>query len=108
MVTSIFARAEARPRNDRGTTRPQQRLELLCARWVAGGWVRPVRDAEALRGRLVRNGQARLLRAPIRARDLEGFKRAAASDVDAVAARVRQMLGVSAEKETENDATNDL
>ena len=108
VVAAIFTRAEARPTNDRGTTRPQQRLELLCARLVAGGWIRPVRDAEALRGRLVRNGQARLLRAPIRARDLDGFKRAAASDVDAVAAHVRQMLGVDAEKEMGRDATNDL
>jgi mitochondrial fission protein ELM1 len=107
-VDAIFSRAEARPANDRGTTRPQQRLELLCARLVAGGWVRPRRDFEALRGRLVRDGQARLLRAPIRAQDLKEFKSAAASDVDSVAARVRQILGVDVEKETGRDATNDL
>ena len=105
---AILARAEARPENDRGTTRPQQGLELLCARWVAGGWVRARRDVEALRGQLVRNGHARLLRAPIRAGDLEGFASAILPEVDAVAARVRQMCGVGDDEEVGRDATNDL
>ena len=108
VTAAILSRAEARRANDRGTTRPQEGLELLCARWVAGGWVRARRDVEALRGRLVRNGHARLLRAPIRAGDLEGFAPPAPSEVDAVAARVRQMLGVGADEETGRDATNDF
>jgi hypothetical protein len=108
VVAAILARAEARPANDRGTTRPQQRLELFCARLVAGGWIRARRDVEALRGRLVRSGHARLLRAPIRAGDLEGFASATPSEVDAVATRVRQMCGVSAEEEIGRDATNDF
>ena len=108
VATAILARAEARPANDRGTTRPQEGLELLCARWVAGGWVRARRDVEALRGRLVRNGHARLLRAPIRAGDLEGFAPATPSEVEAVAARVRQMFGVDADGEARRHATNDF
>jgi len=108
VTAAILARAEARPTNDRGTTRPQQGLELLCARWVAGGWVRARRDVEALRGRLVRNGHARLLRAPIRAGDLEGFSPAVSSEVDAVAVCVRRMLGVDADEEIGRDATNDF
>jgi len=91
---AIVARAEARPANDRGTTRPQQGLELLCARLVDRGWVRPRRDVESLRGRLVRGGQARLLRAPIRAGDLVGFSGSVESDLPRVADRVRKMLGV--------------
>jgi mitochondrial fission protein ELM1 len=105
---AILARSEARPANDRGTTRPQQGLELLCARLVAGGWVRARRDVEALRGRLVRNGQARLLRAPIRAGDLEGFAPAPPSTSDAVAARIEEMLGVKLNQERRSNATNNL
>jgi mitochondrial fission protein ELM1 len=94
---AVVRRAQARPANDRGTTRPQEGLELLCARLVARGWVRPRRDAEALRGRLVRRGHARLLRAPIRAGDLEGFAPPPSSDLSRVADRVRTMLGVEPE-----------
>jgi len=108
IATAILARAEARPTNDRGTTRPQQGLELLCARWVAAGWVRARRDVETLRGRLVRGGQARLLRAPIRAGDLEGFAPPMPSESDVVALRVKEMLGVNMNEETGPDATNNF
>ena len=94
LVSAIVRRAQARPANDRGTTRPQEGLELLCARLIDRGWVRPRRDVEALRGRLVRNGHARLLRAPIRASDLEGFSAPVESEVEVVADRVREMLGM--------------
>ena len=103
-VAAIVARAQARRTNDRGTTRPQEGLELLCARLIERGWVRPRRDVEALRGRLVRNGHARLLRAPIRANDLESFAPAVASEVERVASRVRMMLGVPVEEMPESDS----
>jgi hypothetical protein len=93
-IEAIVERAQARPLNDRGTTRPQEGIELLCARWIDRGWIRPRRDVEALRGRLVRAGHARLLRAPIRATDLEGFVPAENSEVGSVADRIRAMLGV--------------
>lgn len=101
VIAAIVARAEARPANDRGTTRPQEGLELLCARLIAGGWVRPRRDVEAQRGRLVRTGHARLLRAPIRAGDLAGFAPATQSEIELVAARIRAMLGVRADEENQ-------
>ena len=94
-IAAIVDRAQSRPENDRGTTRPQEGLELLCARMIERGWVRPRRDVEALRGRLVRNGHARLLRAPIRASDLESFSPAEEPEVGRVAHRVRTMLGMS-------------
>jgi len=97
LVRAIANRA--RPANDRATTRPQQGLERICARLIAGGWIRPRRDVEALRGRLVRSGRARLLRAPIRAKDLEGFAEPLASEVLQIADRLREMLGVGAEEE---------
>jgi mitochondrial fission protein ELM1 len=93
----LVERAQARPANDRGTTRPQEGLELLCARLIDRGWVRPRRDVEALRGRLVRNGHARLLRAPIRGSDLEGFAGPVESEIEGVADRIREMLGVVSE-----------
>ena len=107
IVHAVVARAQARPVNDRGTPRPQEGLELICARLVAGGWVRPRRDVEALRGRLVRNGRARLLRAPIRAGDLAGFAQPAEPEVLRVAARVRAMLGVEPEPDANRDGRLD-
>ncbi len=101
IVQKIVDRAQARPLNDRGTTRPQQGLELFCARLIARGWVRPRRDVEALRGRLVRSGRARLLRAPIRAGDLEGFTAPGGSEVLRLAAAVRRMLGVTSDADTQ-------
>jgi len=94
LAGAVVSRAEARPENDRGTTRPQQRLELLCARLLDRGWVRPRRDVESFRGRLVRSGQARLLRSPIRAGDLIGFTDPPASELPRIANCIRQMLGV--------------
>ncbi len=93
-VAAIVGRAQSSRANDRGTTGPQEGLELLCARLIDRGWVLPRRDVEALRGRLVRNGHARLLRAPIRAVDLEGFAPVVESEVEAVADRVRTLLGI--------------
>jgi len=95
LTERIVERAQARPENDRGTTRPQEGLELMSAKLIDRGWVRPRRDVEALRGRLVRSGHARLLRAPLRHVDLEGFAPAVESEVGVVAARVREMLGAS-------------
>jgi mitochondrial fission protein ELM1 len=91
----IVERAKTKPANDRGTTRPQEGLELLCARLIDRGHLRPRRDSEGLRGQLVRAGHARLLRAPIRAGDLEGFVPAPADDIARVAQRVRRLLGLS-------------
>lgn len=102
-VAAIVRRAEARPSNDRGTTRPQEGLELLCARLLERGWVAPRRDVETLRGRLVRSGHARLLRAPIRAGDLEGFAPPPVAETERVAARIRSMLGVRADATAPGD-----
>jgi uncharacterized protein len=100
-VNIVVERAQARPENDRGTTRPQEGFELICAKLVDRGWIRPRRDVEALRGRLVRTGRARLLRAPIRAGDLARFTAPGAPEVLRVAAKVRVMLGVDSEPERE-------
>ena len=99
IVQAVVDRAEARPGNDRGTARPQEGLELICAKLIARGWVRPRRDVEALRGRLVRNGHARLLRGPVRGGDLEGFASPVEPEVLRVAMKVESMLGVRSQEE---------
>ncbi len=97
VTRAIVERAQARPSNDRGTTRPQEGLELLAAKTLDRGWLRPRRDAEALRGRLVRAGHARLLRAPIRATDLEGFAGPPEDEMAEAVGRIRAMLGLAEE-----------
>lgn len=110
LTDAIADRAQARPANDRGTTRPQEGLELICARWIDRGWVRPRRDVEALRGRLVRAGHARLLRAPIRATDLEGFAPPPEAEIGRAIRRIHDMLGVAIDDtadETRDEISDD-
>ncbi|CAM9569230.1 unnamed protein product [Discosporangium mesarthrocarpum] len=95
LMQAVVDRSQARPSNDRGTTRPQEGLELLAAKTLDRGWLRPRRDPEALRGRLVRSGNARLLRAPIRATDLEGFADPPEDETTEALERIRAMLGIS-------------
>ncbi len=54
----VVARANARPANNRGTVRPQQGLERLCARIISRGIVLPPRNIRALHQRLFRLGVA--------------------------------------------------
>lgn len=84
---AVTSRAYARPRNRRGTTRPQKRLERLCSILLARGIVRPPPDIERLHRSLVECGAARpfgeRIAAPGGGHD----------DTAAVAARVRELLG---------------
>jgi hypothetical protein len=86
----VVARAEAQPANQRGTARPQQGLEYLCARLIERGWVRPTRDLERLHQTLYRRGLARPFGAPF-----EAATGAPLHELDAVAARVRALMGVA-------------
>jgi mitochondrial fission protein ELM1 len=54
----VVARALSRPPNKRGTTRPQQGLEYVCARLVVGGYVRPTRRPAMLYQALFERGIA--------------------------------------------------
>ncbi len=91
----VLARARARPANDRGTTRPQDGLEWLAARLVAGGFVRPRRPADALRASLLASGHARMLSAALSGADLEGFPTRLSSELEQVVARVHALLGTN-------------
>jgi hypothetical protein len=84
----VVARAESLPSNRRGTTRPQQGLELFCARLIERGFVRPTRDLGRLHQDLYRRGVAKPFGAPYAA-----IAGAPANDLAVVAARVRALMG---------------
>jgi hypothetical protein len=61
----IERRARTRPANRRGTPRPQQGLEYLCARLLERGWIAPVRDVRELHRALYDLGVARPFGSPL-------------------------------------------
>ena len=85
----LVARAYTRPTNNRGTARPQQGLEYLCAWVLARGIVLPPRDLSGLHQTLIRLGVARPFGEP-----LETGTRPVLNELDHVARRVRALLGV--------------
>jgi mitochondrial fission protein ELM1 len=54
----LLDRTSRRPRNRRGTERPQQGFEYLCARVLHSEWILPPRDLEGLHHHLVERGYA--------------------------------------------------
>ncbi len=86
----LVRRGQARPANNRGTVRPQQGLEYLCARIIASGIVLPPRNIRALHQRLFDLGVARPFGAP-----LELGARPCLNETEKVAHRVRAMMGLS-------------
>ena len=86
----VVRRATALPAGPRGTARPQQRLEYLCARAIERGWVRPTRDLEVFHADLVRRGVAR----PFGAAWSPTAEVSTLDDLEVVARRVRALLGV--------------
>ncbi len=89
----VVGRAHARPRNRRGTVRPQQGLEYLCARLIEKNIVQPPRDLNDLYESLVSAGLARYFNID----DAQGTWQPPPcpdTNVD-VAGRVREMLGFS-------------
>jgi hypothetical protein len=86
----VATRAEARPRKAKGTVRPQQGLEYLCARLIEAGIVRPPRHLDRLHQDLVGAGTARYFGAPLDAGACRPLR-----EVDEVARRVRLLLGFS-------------
>jgi hypothetical protein len=84
----IVARAQIQQLNARGTVRPQQGLEYLCARLVERGIILPQPDLHVLHQTLICRGIARFFGEP-----LETEERPALQEVDAVARKVRALLG---------------
>lgn len=96
IADAVVARARAKPANDRGTTRPQEGLEWLCAKAIESGFVRPRGAREPLRARLLEAGHVRPFDAVLSAADRTGFPPPPASELERVAAHVRRLLGMPA------------
>lgn len=88
LVDRIVTMAEREPLNNRGTTRPQQGLELFCSRLVERGYVRPHRDLGAIHRTMVRRGLARIFDGTLGDAVQKGH-----SEIEDVADRVRRMMG---------------
>ncbi len=86
----VGARAHRRSPNRRGTIRPQQGIEHLCASLIGRGIVQPRRDLKELHKALYRRGSARPFGDP-----LETGTHGPLREADEVAAKVRALLGLS-------------
>jgi mitochondrial fission protein ELM1 len=85
LVTGV---AFSRPKKSKGTFRPQQGREYLCSRLIERGLVHPTRDLELFHRNLVEHGHARMFDGV-----LDLAPHAPLNEADAVAARVRALLG---------------
>ena len=100
--TWVKDRANTRPLNARGTPRPQQGLEYLCARLIEQGYVSPPLDREELHKELYRRGVVQ----PFSAADSESpapGKRL--QEADEIAQCVRSLLGYPSPSDVAKNAT---
>jgi mitochondrial fission protein ELM1 len=86
---AIVQRARSRPLNKRGTVRPQQGLERMCARLIRSGLVQPRRDLSLLHDSLITQGIARPFGEPI-----ENGTRPRLRETELVAKKVKEILGI--------------
>ncbi len=88
-IDFVVALAERKPRNNRGTTRPQQGLELFCSRLIARGYVRPHRDFDGIHVSMIERGLARRFDGTLGDLVQKGH-----NEVEDVSDRVRRLMGV--------------
>lgn len=84
----MVQRAHSQPLNKRGTARPQQGIERLCARLIRSGLIQPRRNLTMLHDSLFKNGVARPFGEPI-----ENGKRPQLNETGDVAKKVKKALG---------------
>jgi hypothetical protein len=87
---AVTERAYSRPRKEKGTVRPQQRSEYVCARLIERGVVRPPRDLRQLHRGLIERGVAFPFGAPLSAEPRQALR-----EIDAVAERVKALFGAT-------------
>jgi mitochondrial fission protein ELM1 len=85
----IVQRAHSQPLNKRGTARPQQGIERLCARLIRAGLIQPRRDLHMLHKSLINQGIARQFGEPI-----ENGKHPQLNETETVAQKVKETLGI--------------
>ncbi len=83
------SRAFDKPLGSRGTPKPQGGVELLLARLVENGVIRPARDLRAMRERLAQLGQARIFDG-----ELILDRPSQRGEMSKVADRVRELMGM--------------
>jgi hypothetical protein len=84
----VTSEAHRRRVKEKGTVRPQQGREYLCARLIERGFVRPPRDLNQLHEGLIRIGAARLF-----GQSFAATPDIALDETESVAERVRELLG---------------
>lgn len=89
LVDAVAARAQAQPRNRRGSIRPQQGLEYLCARLLEKGILQPRRDLRQLHLDLVARGIAGYLGVSDPPTTVQPLREA-----DELAAELRRRMGL--------------
>jgi hypothetical protein len=84
----VVARANTKPRKAKGTVRPQQGLEYLCARAIQRGFVRPRRDFGLLHETMIARGFAHRWGEPLTTEGQTPLR-----ETEEIAQRVRELLG---------------
>jgi len=86
------ARANSKPRKAKGTVRPQQGIEYLCARLIQRGVIRPRRDLSLLHELLISRGLAHRWGTPMTVES-----RPPLHEAEMIAERVRELVGYVAD-----------
>ncbi len=86
---AIVQRAQSQPLNKRGTARPQQGIERLCARLIRSGIIQPRRDLSILHDSLIQHGIARPFGEAI-----ENGQRPQLRETERVAKKIKTILGI--------------
>jgi hypothetical protein len=84
----VVDRAYSRPRKSKGTVRPQQGLEYVCARLIQRGFIRPRRDLNLLHDLMIERGVAHRWGTPLTMQ-----RHVPLHEVEEIAQRVRELLG---------------
>jgi mitochondrial fission protein ELM1 len=84
----VVDRAYSRPRKSKGTVRPQQGIEYVCARAVQRGFIRPRRDLKLLHEVMIERGLAHRWGEPLTLQ-----RHIPMNEVEQIAQRVRDLLG---------------
>lgn len=87
----VVSRANSKPRKSKGTVRPQQGVEYLCARLVQRGLIRPRRDLNLLHDIMIERGLAHRWGEPLTTSGQPALREA-----ELIAQRIRELLGYSA------------
>lgn len=94
----ITRRAYSRPMKKRkGTVRPQQGLEYVCARVIERGWIHPPRDLDTFYACLYDIGRARPFGEPLDREWMASMRGDGLHEAQRAAAELRRLVGWSSE-----------